>query len=81
MPLLLPLLLCLRHTRSPKGRWPSSLACADMRQIISWVEAEKVALPQVTEFGMADLPKAHDLIQSGQSVGKIVCTTGAVGAE
>ena len=48
-----------------------------MGQIIEWVDAGKVKPPKVTEFGMADLPRAHELIQSGRSVGKIVCTTTA----
>ena len=60
---------------------PYSLDGADMKQIIRWVEAGQVSLPQVTEFAMHDLPMAHDLIQSGQSVGKIVCTTGEAGVE
>lgn len=43
-----------------------------MAQLIQWVEAEKVAVADVTLFDVKDIGKAHALIQSGTSVGKIV---------
>jgi NADPH:quinone reductase-like Zn-dependent oxidoreductase len=50
-----------------------ALLDAYMDQIHGWVDEGKLALAKVTHFAMRELPLAHDLIQSGQSVGKIVC--------
>lgn len=52
-------------------------------QIIEWVSSEKVKVGSVTVFPAEDIGRAHELIQSGSSIGKIVCsfssasTTGA----
>mmetsp|Transcript_32570 Transcript_32570/g.53863 ORF Transcript_32570/g.53863 Transcript_32570/m.53863 type:complete len:100 (-) Transcript_32570:35-334(-) len=50
-------------------------------QVCTWIESgndehgEKLTCPQVVEMeGMERIGKAHDLIMSGQSVGKIVIT-------
>ena len=45
---------------------------AYMEQIIAWVEASSLHVGKVTTFELRDVPKAHALIQSGKSVGKIV---------
>ena len=52
-----------------------------MEQITTWVTARKLKVASVTEFGMAELPRAHALIQSGKSIGKIVCLTEGTAAE
>jgi len=44
-------------------------------QILSWLEEGKLRTPRVVEFEMERVAEAHALIQSGQSVGKIVLTT------
>uniref|UniRef100_A0A7S3WNV1 Enoyl reductase (ER) domain-containing protein n=1 Tax=Emiliania huxleyi TaxID=2903 RepID=A0A7S3WNV1_EMIHU len=44
-------------------------------QILAWVEDGSLALSNVTTFPMDELPRAHDAIQSGQSIGKLVCLT------
>lgn len=51
------------------------LVDAYMEQIHTWVREGKLQIARVTQFDLSELPRAHDLIQSGQSVGKIVCTT------
>lgn len=43
-----------------------------MEQIIDWLASGKLQLPTVTEFSMANISLAHQLIQTGQSIGKIV---------
>eukprot|EP00602_Paraphysomonas_sp_CaronLab_P001599 CAMPEP_0185032168 /NCGR_PEP_ID=MMETSP1103-20130426/20067_1 /TAXON_ID=36769 /ORGANISM="Paraphysomonas bandaiensis, Strain Caron Lab Isolate" /LENGTH=356 /DNA_ID=CAMNT_0027567963 /DNA_START=230 /DNA_END=1300 /DNA_ORIENTATION=- len=43
-----------------------------MEQIVSWLESDKIKVAEVTVFEMKDIAKAHQLIQSGMSVGKIV---------
>lgn len=50
-----------------------ALLDAYMDQILAWARDGKLALAKVTNFAMREAPLAHDLIQSGQSVGKIVC--------
>ena len=42
-------------------------------QILNWVENESINVAAVTVFPMKDVSKAHELIQSGSSIGKIVC--------
>lgn len=44
-----------------------------MKQIIDWVDQGKLKVASVTVFPMEDINRAHELIQSGASVGKIVC--------
>jgi len=41
-------------------------------QVVDWLEQGKIKPSEVTEFPIADIGKAHALIQSGQSKGKIV---------
>lgn len=44
-------------------------------QISKWLENGQLAVPRVVEMEMADIGSAHELIQSGKSIGKIVMTT------
>jgi synaptic vesicle membrane protein VAT-1 len=45
-------------------------------QVCEWLEQGKLACPRVVEFsGMEQIAQAHELIQSGKSVGKIVLHT------
>jgi NADPH:quinone reductase-like Zn-dependent oxidoreductase len=44
-------------------------------QIISWLEQGKLICPRVVEMNMEEIARAHELIQSGTSVGKIVMMT------
>lgn len=44
-----------------------------MEQIIAWLETGAVSAAEVAVFDLEDIGKAHELIQSGSSVGKIVC--------
>jgi hypothetical protein len=46
-----------------------------MMQIVSWVEGGELIVPSVTTFDLKHIALAHDLIQSGKSVGKIVIRT------
>jgi len=46
-----------------------------LRQLLSWIEADKLKLPQVTTFQMHEIDRAHELIQSGNSIGKIIIKT------
>jgi NADPH-dependent curcumin reductase CurA len=41
-------------------------------QIDKWLFEGKLQLPRVTETPMEDIGAAHQLLQSGKSVGKIV---------
>lgn len=44
-------------------------------QIIEWIGEDKIVCPRVTELSMKEACEAHDIIQSGSSVGKIVLNT------
>ncbi len=44
-----------------------------MAQILNWVENDDIKVASVKIFPVEDVGKAHELIQSGSSVGKIVC--------
>jgi NADPH:quinone reductase-like Zn-dependent oxidoreductase len=44
-------------------------------QVGSWLEQGKLQCPRVVEMDMTDIAAAHDLIQSGKSIGKIVMQT------
>lgn len=44
-------------------------------QILSWIQSGELVLPRVVELEMTEIRQAHDLIQSGRSIGKIVLTT------
>jgi len=50
----------------------TALVAAYMDQIVEWVEAGQLKIAKVTAYDLQDVPQAHELIQSGQSVGKIV---------
>jgi 2-desacetyl-2-hydroxyethyl bacteriochlorophyllide A dehydrogenase len=43
-----------------------------MNQILDWLNADKLRMADVTIFDMACIGEAHNLIQTGMSVGKIV---------
>ena len=44
-----------------------------MKQILEWTESKKIKVASVTSFAVDEVARAHELIQSGASVGKIVC--------
>ena len=44
-------------------------------QISNWLEQGKLECPRVVEMGMSEITAAHELIQSGKSIGKIVMQT------
>ena len=44
-------------------------------QICFWLEKGELKCPNIVEIGIDSIGEAHELIQSGQSVGKIVITT------
>ena len=46
-----------------------------MDQLVRWVGEGRLTVAKVTEFDASEVPRAHQLIQSGKSVGKIVCRT------
>ncbi|MFN3455510.1 MAG: zinc-binding dehydrogenase [Pseudobdellovibrio sp.] len=45
-----------------------------MNQLQAWCKEGKIVPPKTTEFSFADVAKAHQLLESGQSMGKIVLT-------
>lgn len=45
-------------------------------QISSWISEKKLEFPRIVEMDMSEVARAHELIQSGKSIGKIVMTTG-----
>jgi NADPH:quinone reductase-like Zn-dependent oxidoreductase len=46
-----------------------------MEQLILWLDEGKIVAPKVTTFPFHDVAKAHQALESGQSVGKLVLTT------
>lgn len=44
-------------------------------QISEWVEKGQLQLPRTAEMKMSQIGEAHDLLQSGTTIGKIVLTT------
>jgi len=44
-------------------------------QVCTWLSQEKLVCARVTTFPMEQIAEAHELIQSGTSIGKIVMTT------
>ncbi len=44
-----------------------------MQQLLSWLENGEISAPEVSMLPMRDIQRAHQLIQSGMSIGKIVC--------
>jgi NADPH:quinone reductase-like Zn-dependent oxidoreductase len=51
------------------------LIAAYMEQIVTWVETKQIVMPEVTVLNMEAIAQAHEFIQSGKSVGKIVMKT------
>ena len=47
---------------------------AYMKQIVTWVSDSKIVPPKVTQFKINEIRKAHALIQTGKSIGKIDCS-------
>lgn len=43
-----------------------------MEQIVEWISTGQLKIPEVTLFDCDDIRLAHELIQSGKSMGKIV---------
>ena len=41
-------------------------------QICAWLKFDRLKVPRVTELELERIVEAHELIQSGKSVGKIV---------
>jgi len=41
-------------------------------QICTWLEEKKLRCPRISKMSMDRIGEAHELIQSGKSVGKIV---------
>ena len=48
---------------------------AYMKQIHEWLEHGDLEVPEVTTLAMENVPRAHQVLQSGQSIGKVVCLT------
>jgi synaptic vesicle membrane protein VAT-1 len=48
-------------------------------QIGEWLTTGKLQVPRVTEMPMNEIGEAHQLLQSGKSVGKIVMMTNLAG--
>jgi NADPH:quinone reductase-like Zn-dependent oxidoreductase len=46
-------------------------------QIVMWLEEEKIKCPTVVEMDFESVAKAHQHLQSGQSIGKVVVRTAA----
>ena len=46
-------------------------------RINDWLERGDLSCPRIVEMDMDEIGAAHDLIQSGKSVGKIVVNTGS----
>jgi NADPH-dependent curcumin reductase CurA len=44
-------------------------------KVLLWIRDGKLECPKITEFhGLENIAQAHDFIQSGQSVGKLIVT-------
>jgi synaptic vesicle membrane protein VAT-1 len=43
-----------------------------MDQVVEWISSGEIKVAEVTSYPMSQIQKAHELIQSGQSRGKIV---------
>ena len=43
-----------------------------MDTVMGWVRQNKLVIPNVTSFPLADVRKAHAAIESGRTVGKLV---------
>ena len=54
------------------------LVSALLDQVVQWLEAKKLWCPAVVEMDMDAIGQAHEHLQSGQSIGKVVIRTGVV---
>lgn len=43
-----------------------------LKQILEWIEKEKVALPPIKTYALEDAAAAHRALESGQTIGKLV---------
>lgn len=50
-----------------------------MRDLLAWANTGRIQPPQVTTFGLADVAKAHQAIESGQTTGKLVLVPENIG--
>lgn len=50
-------------------------------QVLQWLEEGALQCPRIVQLTLDRVAEAHELIQSGSSVGKIVLTTGETGDE
>ena len=69
-----------RYRHGPMSAHPcakegTELVDVYMDQLVRWVGEGRLTVAKVTEFDASAVPRAHQLIQSGKSVGKIVCRT------
>jgi NADPH:quinone reductase-like Zn-dependent oxidoreductase len=55
----------------------TELMAAYLAQIIDWAAIGAIAVPDVTLFDMCNIQTAHELMQSGKSIGKLVIRTRA----
>ena len=46
-----------------------------LQQILKWVQDNKIKAPDLTTFDITEVDLAHEMIQSGNSVGKFVIKT------
>lgn len=46
-----------------------------MRQIVEWIEGGVVRIPEVVEYPLAEAGRAHEALQSGRTVGKLILRT------
>lgn len=46
----------------------------NMSQLQTWCKEGKIVPPKTTKFSFVDVAQAHQLLESGQSMGKIVLT-------
>jgi NADPH:quinone reductase-like Zn-dependent oxidoreductase len=44
-------------------------------QVLRWIQDDKLSCPRIVEMNMEDVAGAHELIQSGKSIGKIILRT------
>jgi NADPH:quinone reductase-like Zn-dependent oxidoreductase len=43
-----------------------------MNQVVEWISEGKLKVAEVTQFSILEIQRAHELIQSGQTRGKLV---------
>jgi synaptic vesicle membrane protein VAT-1 len=52
-----------------------------MTHLLDWANAGKLRPPRITTYALADVAKAHQAIESGQTTGKLVLVPEGVGGE